>query len=111
MALDREGRLVGAGDMRRQMEQVFANIATVLASLGGVMADVVSLTQYTSDIAAFMAAVDIRRRHFAPPYPVTTTVQVAAFYHPDVMLEIAAIAEIPRVRFRAPGRRGQVSHA
>ena len=35
VALDREGRLVGAGDMRRQMEQVFANIAAVLASLGG----------------------------------------------------------------------------
>ncbi|HXZ08489.1 MAG TPA: RidA family protein, partial [Paraburkholderia sp.] len=41
-----------------------------------------------------------RREFFAPPYPVTTTVQVQRLYHPDLMIEIAAIAEIPRERFR-----------
>jgi hypothetical protein len=34
---------------------------------------------------------------------VTTTVQIAALYHPDLMIEITAIAEIPRDRFRHPG--------
>ena len=56
-----------------------------------------------------MAAGDIRRHWFAPPYPVTTTVQVAAFYRPEVLVEIAAIAEIPHERFvrpSVPGPRG-----
>ena len=66
------------------------------------MGDVVSLTYYATDIAGFMEAGDIRREFFAEPYPVTTTVQVAALYHPDLLIEITAIAEIPRERFRRP---------
>lgn len=41
------------------------------------MADIVSLTQYATDIEQFMAAGDIRKEFFAEPYPVTTTIQVA----------------------------------
>jgi 2-iminobutanoate/2-iminopropanoate deaminase len=106
VALDREGRLVGEGDLRAQARQVFANIRAVLASVGGTMADVVSLTQCTTDIKGFMAAGDVRREFFAPLYPVTTTVQVAAFYRPEVMVEVAAVAEIPRERFRSLARAG-----
>jgi len=30
-------------------------------------------------------------------------VQVMRLYHPDLVVEITAIAEVPRDRFRAPG--------
>ncbi len=102
VALDRDGRLVGKGDMRAQVRKVLENIAAVLASLGGNMSDVVSLTHYTTDIDGFMQTGDIRTAFFADPYPVTTTVQVARLYDPDVLIEITAIAEIPRDRFRPP---------
>jgi len=49
-----------------------------------------------------MSTGSIRKEFFAAPYPVTTTVQVARLYHPELMIEIAAIAEIPRSRFRHP---------
>lgn len=104
VALDRDGTVVGAGDMRMQVGQVLENIKTALAAIGGEMRDVVSLTQYVTDIAAFMQAGDIRRRYFAAPYPVTTTVQVMRLYHPELVVEITAIAEIPLARFQAPGR-------
>jgi enamine deaminase RidA (YjgF/YER057c/UK114 family) len=42
---------------------------------------------------------DIRNEFFDAPYPVTTTVQVQRLYHPDLVIEIAAIAEVPRDRF------------
>ncbi len=100
VALDRDGRLVGEGDMRAQVRKVLENIAAVLASLGGKMGDVISLTHYTTDIDGFMDTGDIRTAFFADPYPVTTTVQVARLYDPDVLIEITAIAEIPRDRFR-----------
>lgn len=102
VALDIEGEVVGIGDMRVQMRQTLSNIRTALASVGGVMGDVISLTHYTTDIHAFMAAGDIRKTFFFAPYPVTTTVEVAALYHPDSMVEITAIAEIPLERFKRP---------
>jgi enamine deaminase RidA (YjgF/YER057c/UK114 family) len=102
VALDRAGAVVGAGDMRAQTRQVLENIRAVLAAFGGTMADIVSLTHYVTDIGAFMTTGDIRREFFAAPYPVTTTVEIASLYQPELVVEITAIAEIPRNRFRRP---------
>jgi len=62
----------------------------------------VSLTQYVTDIEAFMAAGDVRRQFFAPPFPVTTTIEVSRLYDPALLVEITAIAEVPRDRFKRP---------
>jgi 2-iminobutanoate/2-iminopropanoate deaminase len=102
VALDRDGAVVGPGDMRAQTRQVLENIRAVLASFGGTMADILSLTHYVTDTAEFMTTGDIRREFFAAPYPVTTTVEVASLYRPEIVVEITALAEIPRDRFRRP---------
>ena len=102
VALDAQGQVVGAGDMRLQLRKVLENIRDVLASMGGQMGDIVSLVQYATDIAQFMGAGDIRKEFFAAPFPVTTTVEIKRLYQPDLMIEIAAIAEIPRERFHRP---------
>ena len=104
VALDKAGKLVGRGDMRAQLRQVLENLKAVLANLGGEMGDMISLTDYTTDIDQFMAASDLRRGYFTPPYPVTTTVQVARLYDPELLIEIAGVAEIPVERFRRPVR-------
>jgi 2-iminobutanoate/2-iminopropanoate deaminase len=102
ISLDRNGQVVGHNDMRAQTRQVLENIRDVLAVMGGQMADVMSLVHYATDIDAFMGTGDIRKEFFAAPFPVTTTVQVERLYRPELMIEIAAIAEIPRERFRHP---------
>ncbi len=102
VALDRDGRVVGANDMRAQVRQTLENIRTALASVGGEMADIVSLTQYATDIEQFMLAGDVRKEFFAEPFPVTTTIQIARLYRPDLMIEITSMAEIPVGRFRRP---------
>ncbi len=107
VSLDKNGRVVGAGDMRAQVRQTLENIRSVLESVGGQMGDIVSLTHYATDIEKFMQAGDVRKAFFAEPYPVTTTVEVARLYRPDLMIEIAAIAEIPRERFRRPAAKGR----
>ncbi|KAB7615664.1 RidA family protein [Amylibacter sp. SFDW26] len=99
VALDADGAVVGEGDMVRQVEQVLDNIQNVLGSFGGRMADIVSLTQHTTDIAAFMECGSIRQRYFNEPYPVTTTIEVSALYDTRLKIEITAIAEIPVDRF------------
>jgi enamine deaminase RidA (YjgF/YER057c/UK114 family) len=61
VSLDCEGQVVGKGDMRAQVRRTLENIKAVLASIGGKMADIVSLTQYATDIEQFMASGDIRK--------------------------------------------------
>lgn len=102
VSLDQNGQVVGADDMRAQVRKVLENVRAVLASMGGTMADVVSLVHYATDIEAFMGTGDIRKEFFSPPFPVTTTVQVARLYRPDLVIEVTAMAEIPRERFRRP---------
>jgi 2-iminobutanoate/2-iminopropanoate deaminase len=102
VALDRDGQIVGEGDMRAQTRKVLENIRTVLGSVGGGMGDIISLTHYVIDIKRFMETGDVRREFFSEPYPVTTTVQVAALYNPELLVEITAVAEIPRERFKRP---------
>ena len=87
VALDSSGAVVGGGDMRVQVRQTLTNIKSVLAALGGRMSDVISLTHYATDIQAFMQTGDIRQEFFAAPYPVTTTVEVAALYKPPAEAE------------------------
>jgi len=102
VALDQQGQVVGAGNMRAQVRKVLENIQGVLASMGGQMGDVISLVHYATDVEQFMGTGDIRKEFFAAPFPVTTTVQVGRLYHPDLLIEISAIAEISRERFRRP---------
>lgn len=102
VSLDVHGHIVGRGNIRAQIRQTLENIRDILRSIGGSMSDILSLVHYTTDIEAFMAAGDIRAEFFAVPYPATTTVQIQRLYHIDLMVEITAVAEIPRSRFRVP---------
>ena len=102
VSLDAQGQIVGRGDMLAQVRQTLENIQAVLGHVGGRMEDILSLTHYVTDMERFMAAGEVRRAFFAEPFPVTTTVQVVRLYDPDLMVEITALAEIPRGRFRDP---------
>ena len=102
VALDPEGNIVGEGDMAAQVRQVLENIRAVLAEVGGKMADVISLVHYAADIEAFMQSGAVRQEFFAPPYPVTTTIEVSRLYDPALLIEITAVAEIPHERYRPP---------
>ena len=72
MPLDAEGNIVGIGDMPAQVDNFLENIQAVLAALGGEMGDILSLTQHTADIAAFMTSGDVRAHYFKEFYPATT---------------------------------------
>jgi len=102
VALDPQGEVVGAGDMAAQVRRALENVEALLAAFGGRMADVYALTHYVTDIPSFMGAGEVRKAFFAAPYPVTTTVEVAALFDPRLLVEITASAEIPRDRFRPP---------
>lgn len=89
-----EGRVVGAGDIRRQMEQCFANLGDVLRTAGAEFRDVVKWTMYTTDIDAFSQHADVYRSHFIDR-PASTLVEVSRLVDPEMLVEIEAVARLP----------------
>ncbi len=102
VSLSSDGEVIGEGDIELQVDTTLKNIQSVLGSFGGRMEDVYSLTHHVTDIDAVMATGHIRNRVFSEPFPVTTTVEVSRLYHPALMVEITASAEIPLDRFIEP---------
>jgi 2-iminobutanoate/2-iminopropanoate deaminase len=91
-AIDQSGAVVGVGDFDAQAEQVFKNLELVLAAGGARMEDVVKVTIYLTDMSNFPKILELRERHFSPPYPADTIVEVSALALPELMIEIEAIA-------------------
>jgi reactive intermediate/imine deaminase len=95
VAFDREGTLVGEGDMARQTEQVFENLRAILEANGGSFEDVVKITTFMTDIGQLGAMRDVRLRYVADPPPASTTVEVAALFRPEALIEVEVVAALP----------------
>ena len=91
LARDRDGNVVGKGDMRAQIRQVGENLKAALAAAGATLNDLVKTTTYVTDIDEFFKHVDVRMEYFGA-LPTSTTVEVRRLAHPDFMVEIEAIA-------------------
>lgn len=95
------GELVGVGDFDAQAAQTFANLERVLALGGCGLEDVFKVTIYLTDMAQFPKIMELRQRHFTPPYPADTIVEVRSLALPELMIEIDAMAIVPRDGERA----------
>ena len=95
IAFDKDGALVGAGDMKAQAEQVFRNLEAALAAAGAKFSDVVKMNTYTTDMSQAQAIRDVRARYFRDATPASTLVQVVHLARPELMLEIEVIAAVP----------------
>jgi 2-iminobutanoate/2-iminopropanoate deaminase len=94
LARDKEGNLVGKGDMRAQIQQVGENIRACLEAAGATLADIVKTNTYVTDYTEFAKHGDVRLRYFGPATPTSTTVQISGLADPDAMLEIEAVAVV-----------------
>jgi enamine deaminase RidA (YjgF/YER057c/UK114 family) len=94
VGVDAGGTLVGA-DLIAQADQVYANLEAVLASQGAGMEHVVKVTSF------FREGVDrtplLGRQRFADDaLPAATLVFVSSLADPAYLLEVEAVAVIPR---------------
>jgi enamine deaminase RidA (YjgF/YER057c/UK114 family) len=97
VALDSTGRLVGLGDFKAQAGQVFENLRLALAAAGATFADVVKLNFYMVDATQLPALREVRDRYVnAAAPPASTLVEVRRLFRDDVLLEIDAVAVVPR---------------
>lgn len=91
-SVDDTGKPVHAGDMRKQIEQAFHNLGTVLSAAGFTLADVVRLNYYTTDVEAYLAAGDVVGKCLAGAQPPGTLLGVAKLAFPGLLIEIEATA-------------------
>lgn len=95
IAFDKDGKIVGAGDMKAQAEQVFKNLQAALEAAGAKFSDVVKMNTYITDMGKAPAVREVRARYFGETTPASTLVQVVALARPELMLEIEVIAVVP----------------
>lgn len=94
LSRDVNGEIVGKGDMRAQIRQVFRNIRTALASVGATFADVVKRQTFTTDIEAYYQHIDARMEFCGDSLSTSTAVEVRRLSHPDFLIEVEVIAVI-----------------
>ena len=92
-----------AGDMRAQVRQVCENLGRALRSVGGEFSDIVKTTIFTTDVEEFREANEIRYEYFKSDYPTGSLIGVKQLAHPDLMVEIEALAVVPHDRFKPIG--------
>ncbi|GAA4368475.1 Rid family hydrolase [Actinomadura sp. NPDC048032] len=90
---DPEGRIVGMDDPEAQAEQVFANLAAIMAAAQGSVDDVVETTTYCIDRNHLLAINEARVRCFTGAVkPTSTLLVVAGLARPEFLVEISARA-------------------
>lgn len=92
--INEAGDLVGKGDIQKQAEQVFANIAAILAGSDATLSDLVKVTVYVTDISFMGQLAPLRARLFPKDGPASVCVQVSALAEPDILIEIEGVAVV-----------------
>ena len=97
VAIDREGKVVGKGDLGAQAAQVFENLSLALESAGAKPEDVVKLNIYVVNMKPEDGkTVGLARKKFfnQENLPASTMVGVFSLVAPDFLLEVEAIAVV-----------------
>lgn len=103
IAWDENNEIVGRGDVAAQARQCLKNIETILAEVGGVKEDIVSMTIFCTHPDQIAKISAVRSEFFNTEMaPVSIFIQAAALVHPDWLVEMIPIAVVPHERFREP---------
>lgn len=93
LAIDADGAVIGAGDVRAQTRAVLQAIEAVVTEAGGTMADVAFNAIFLKDLADYKAMNEVYGACFASDPPARYCIQ-AELVRPEFLVEISAIAHI-----------------
>jgi enamine deaminase RidA (YjgF/YER057c/UK114 family) len=94
---DREGKVVGKGDMRAQCEQVFVNVGHALRAVGGGWGDVIKMNGYMVGMNPERVNVyrEVRSRYLkGGELPASTLVGVERLVQDELLLEVEVVAAL-----------------
>ena len=93
LALDREGNLVGRGDFRAQVQQVFENLKARLEEGRATFNNVVKFNYYITDASDLQALREVRDSFINTENPpASTLVVVKQLVREEYLVEVEAIA-------------------
>jgi 2-iminobutanoate/2-iminopropanoate deaminase len=95
IAIDREGNLVGPGDLRAQTRQVFDNLKSILEANGATFSDSVKIGTYLTTLDDLAGMREVRSEYLTAEPPASTAVQVVALVVPEALIEIDLVAAVP----------------
>ena len=90
---DDEGNSL-AGDFEGQVHATFRELGKNLERAGGSLQDIVTMTVFILEVRHGDRFTELRRQYFDEGYPASALITVARFAHPDMMIEIQAIAVV-----------------
>lgn len=95
-ALNGSGDPVYVDDLVGQYRQVLENLRAVLDVVGGSLGNLTDTTTYVTDMDAWREGdvAAVRENHLEEPYPCNTLVEVSQLAHPDLLVEVDAVAHI-----------------
>ncbi|GAA1523930.1 RidA family protein [Actinomadura kijaniata] len=95
--VDADGALVGEGDLRAQLDQIFTNLSAALKAADATWHHVVRLGFFLRDIGQVATLREVRDRHLpAGVTPASTLVEVSGLVNDAFLAEIEAWAVVPR---------------
>ena len=100
VAVNADGKIVGAGDLVAQFRQTCANLRAVIAAAGGDMGDYVKLTIYVLDVADYKKNLkgigDVYREFFGRHFPAMTLVGARDLFDAadGALIEIEGVAAL-----------------
>jgi reactive intermediate/imine deaminase len=92
-ALDREGQLIGANDIRKQTEVTLENLKAAVTAAGGSLSDIVKTTVYLDDVSNYAGMNEVYRRYFPDAPPVRATL-ITGFVVAGLLVEIEGMAVV-----------------
>jgi enamine deaminase RidA (YjgF/YER057c/UK114 family) len=97
-AVDASGRIVGKGDIKKQTEQILANLQAALKAGGAELEHIVKWNVYVVKGQALQSAFEIFQHFWGrrPDPPAITVVFVSGLANPDFLVEMDAVAVVPQ---------------
>ena len=93
-AVDTEGQVVGAGDIRKQTDYIFNKIRNALNDAGSKMSDVIRTRMYLTDINDWETVARVHGDIFSDIKPVSTLVEVSGLIDEELLIEIEVSAVV-----------------
>jgi 2-iminobutanoate/2-iminopropanoate deaminase len=97
VAFDKQGNLIGKDDVKKQTEQVFLNIKSIVEELGGSMNNIIKLSYFLTDVTKIQTIRSVRDEfiNIKSP-PASTLLEVSKLFRDDLLIEIEATAIIAK---------------
>ena len=92
VSLDKDGKIVGHGDIQTQLAQVWHNLGEVMKAAGGSANSIVKVTDYVTEIVTLSNFYASWNEVFSPEMrPTSSFIEVPRLARPGLMVEIEAI--------------------